>query len=222
MSPVAIRRHPNTPRGGFLPRAARQISNSMTDPSLFRPCHLQWRGLLGLVDGRGFVREVWVLPQISGSGVDSAPEPHFVMVTDPGRLPGAAGAAGLCPACCCQGEGSRWASGWPGRAGQPGVWRVPLSSWPGQAAARVPGRRAGSGEVSHGLDHGHAKAGGRDRVAAVADDREQQRVTPAGWAGDRPGWAAGGRRVGARLAACWPARCSIGPVTRGSMFHRAG
>src|SRR5689334_16083080 len=49
------------------------------------------------------------------------------------------------------------------------------------------------GEVSDGLDHGHAKAGGRDRVPAVADDRELQRVTPAGRAGDRPDGQAGSR-----------------------------
>ena len=42
--------------------------------------------------------------------------------------------------------------------------------------------------------HGHAKAGGRNRVAAVADDREQQWVTPAGLAGDRPDEQAGSRR----------------------------
>ena len=49
-----------------------------------------WVWSLGVVS---FARSGFC-PRISGSGVDSAPEPHLVMVTDPGRLPGAAGAVG--------------------------------------------------------------------------------------------------------------------------------
>ena len=51
------------------------------------------------------------------------------------------------------------------------------------------------GEVPRGQDHGRAEAAGRDRVAAVADDREQQRVTPAGQAGDRPDGQAGSATI---------------------------
>jgi hypothetical protein len=123
--------------------------------------------------------------------------PHFVMGTDLGPIAGRCGCCGRCPASCCQGEGLWWASGWPGRAGQPGVWRVSHSSWPRSLVGVLE-----PGEVSHGLDRGHAKAGGRDRVAAVADDREQQRVTPAGRAGDGPD---GQARPMARQCRCgWP------------------